>query len=339
MRFSTYPHQYVRRNSQQVITERPIADRCIQFLYSSLRENVPAMFRAVTSGRMSSLLGYMHYDMVGRRNRNGQRLFDSIGADPQECVEPVEYYDSYRKVFERQIRYWERRPINRSVSTIVSPADARVLIGNLNDSETMSVKGKFFDLKELLGPDCPWYFRFVGGDYAVFRLTPDKYHYNHIPVTGKVVGIYQIEGAYHSCNPSALIAMGSLYSKNRRVVTVIDTDIEGGARIGLVAMVEVVALMIGDVKQAYSKYRYEAPTGISPGMILRRGCPKSLYRPGSSTDVLLFEPDKIRFSADLVKNSRRCDVQSRFTNGFGRPAVETDVLVRSPLAEPSRNIL
>lgn len=292
------------------------------------------MFSAVTSERMSSLLGYMHYDMVGRRNRSGRQLFNAVGADPDECIEPVHYYDSYRKVFERQIRFWETRPMNRSQTTIVSPADARVLIGSFDDTRLIAIKEKFFDLQELLGPDCPWYERFVGGDYAVFRLTPDKYHYNHLPVTGKVVAIYQIEGAYHSCNPSALIAMGSLYSKNRRVVTILDTDIKGGQKIGLVAMVEVVALMIGDVTQRYSENRYDMPTEITPGMILRRGCPKSLYRPGSSTDVLLFEPGRIRFSQDLLHNSSRSDVESRFTQGLGRPAVETDVLVRSPLAEP-----
>jgi phosphatidylserine decarboxylase len=39
------------------------------------------------------------------------------------------------------------------------------------------------------------------------------------------------------------------YSKNKRVVTIIDTDVEGGTGIGLVAMIEVVALMIGDIVQ------------------------------------------------------------------------------------------
>lgn len=334
MIFTTYPHQYIERNSQLVVTERPIADRCIQFLYNSLRENVPAMFRAVTSERMSSILGYLHYDMVGRRNRSGRQLLANIGADPGECVEPVEFYDSYRKVFERQIRYWENRPINRSASTIVSPADSRVLLGNFRDTSTVTVKDKLFCLKELLGQEEHVYQRFKDGDFAVFRLTPDKYHYNHMPVTGRVASIYQLEGAYHSCNPTALIAMGSLYSKNRRVVTLIDTDVDGGTNIGMVAMVEVVALMIGDVKQAYSEYRYENPRNVVTGMFVTRGCPKSLYRPGSSTDILIFEPGRIEFSKDLLENANRLDVKSRFTNGFGRPVVETDVLVRSPLAEP-----
>jgi hypothetical protein len=56
-----------------------------------------------------------------------------------------------------------------------------------------------------------------------------------------------------------------------------------------VAMVEVVAMMIGDMRQCYSSYLYDEPEDIKIGMWLERGCPKSLYRPGSSTTILLFE--------------------------------------------------
>jgi hypothetical protein len=57
-------------------------------------------------------------------------------------------------------------------------------------------------------------------------------------------------------------------------------------------MIEVVALMIGEVVQCYSDVRYENPQPIKPGMLLRRGQPKSLYRPGSSTDVVVFQPGR-----------------------------------------------
>jgi phosphatidylserine decarboxylase len=331
---STVPHQYIDRNSLQVITEKPIGDRSIQFIYNSLRESAPMMFRALTSGRMSSLLGFFHYDMPGNSNKNGKELFSRFGADWQECVEPLDFYDSHRKFFERRIRYWETRPMNRKQTTIVSPADSRVLLGSFTETSTLFIKDKFFDLQELLGPDSSWHPRFRGGDFAVFRLTPDKYHYNHLPVSGRVVGIYNVDGRYHSCNPSALIATASLYSKNRRVVTIIDTDVEGGTAIGLVAMVEIVALMIGDIVQSYSEERYDNPQNVHPGQMVKRGCPKSLFRPGSSTDVLIFEPGRIAFAEDLIKNSQRCDVQSRFTSGFNRPLVETDVAVRSAIAEP-----
>jgi phosphatidylserine decarboxylase len=328
------PHQYIDRHSLRVVTEKPLGDRSVHFLYSTMRENAPAMFRALTSRRMSSLLAFFHYDLQRRNRHKGMSLFCHFGADPRECVENLSFYDSPRKFFERQIRYWETRPMKQNSSSLVSPADSRVLIGSFLEVSSLFIKDKFFDLGELLGRDKPWRRRFIKGDFAVFRLTPDKYHYNHMPVSGRVIDIYSIDGLHHSCNPSALIALASLYSKNRRVVTIIDTDVEGGSMVGLVAMVEIVALMIGDIVQAYSKERYNDPQEVENGMFLRKGCPKSLYRPGSSTDVLIFESGRIEFSADLVSNSRRHDVQSRFSKCLGRPLVETDILVRSVIAEP-----
>ncbi len=328
-----FPHQYIDRSTMRVETEKLVGDRSVGFLYNTLRENAPMMFHALTSKRMSSLLGYFHYDFPGgSRRSDGYRLFRSLGVDWRECVEPPVFFDSQRKVFERRIRYWQCRPMAKEENTVVSPADARVLIGSFAHDSDVFIKNKFFSIRELMGIDCRWYPRFIGGDYAVFRLTPEKYHYNHVPVSGKIVDFYTVDGHYHSCNPTAQIAVASLYSKNRRVVSVIDTDVEGGSRVGLVAMIEIVALMIGDIAQCYSREKYQDPLQVETGMFLKRGCPKSLFRPGSSTDVLIFEPGRIRFAGDLVRNSCRRDVSSRFSAGFNRPLVETDVRVRSLIA-------
>lgn len=328
-----FAHQFIERRSRRVITEKPIGDRSVYFLYHHLRESAPAMFKMLTSARISSLLAFCRYDLPSNARRDGRYLFEGIGADWHECVKPLAYFDSHRKVFERQIRYWETRPMQAAVTKVVAPADSRILIGSLATTSALFIKEKMFEAAELLGNACPWHERFVNGDFAVFRLTPDKYHYNHLPVSGRILDIYNIDGQYHSCNPSALIAMASLYAKNRRAVTIIDSDVPGGSQVGLVAMVEIVALMIGDIAEAYSDKGYNNPRPLQPGMFVNKGCPKSLFRPGSSTDVLFFEAGRISFSDDLVGNSRRHDVFSRYTSGFGRPLVETDVLVRSTIAE------
>jgi phosphatidylserine decarboxylase len=116
------------------------------------------------------------------------------------------------------------------------------------------------------------------------------------------------------------------------VITVINTDVEGGSRIGLVAMIEIVALMIGGISQCYSEYRYDDPVPVKPHMQLIKGQPKSLYLPGSSVDVLLFQKNRITFDADIVANLHRHEVQSRFVSGFQKPLVETEVSVRSSVA-------
>jgi phosphatidylserine decarboxylase len=325
-------HQYINRETGIIVTENLIGDKTIAFLYNRLRESVPAMFRALTSARMSSLLGFCHYDLPGRSSHQRQE-FERLGINWRECLAPLSSYSTMRRIFERQIRYWEVRPMDEDPAVIVSPADARLLIGSFSETSSLFIKEKFFDLKELLGRGSRWHPQFAGGDFAVCRLTPDKYHYNHLPVSGLVADIYEVDGRYHSCNPLASTAVASIQSKNRRIVTIIDTDVDGGSNVGLVAMVEIVALMIGDIQQAYSEWQYDHPAPVHAGLFVRKGCPKSLYRPGSSTDVLIFEPGKIRFAPDLIRNSRRNGVQSRFADDSGMPIIETDIKVRSPLAE------
>lgn len=331
-------HQYARRQDGVVLDETLFADRVVRFLYSRVREHAPWLFRTLTGARASSFLATANFDLpLAPRLLGNRRFLERCGVDLAECADPGEHYTTARRVFERRIRYWDCRPLPDNPRAVVSPADARVVVGSLKPDDSLFLKGKFFDFHELLGQGkTDWLSAFRAGDAAVFRLTPEKYHYNHAPVSGQVREIYELDGSYHACNPSAVLALGTPHSKNRRVVTILDTDVAGGTGVGLVAMIEVAALMIGDIVQAYSETRYEDPQPVRPGLFLRRGQPKSLYRPGSSTDILLFQPRRIRFDQDLVANRLRPDIASRFTLGFNTSLAETDIQVRSRIALPSQ---
>jgi phosphatidylserine decarboxylase len=267
-----------------------------------------------------------------------EKIINELGLDLSECLEPVSALNTPKKIFERKIKYWDRRPISIDPEVVTSPADAKMIVGSFEQQSQVFLKEKFFSFDELFCDRAirlaksGWIKTFEGGDFAVLRLTPEKYHYNHMPVTGKVIDIYEIDGCYHSCNPTAMIHVVTPLSKNKRVVTIIDTEIKGGSRVGLVAMIEVVALMIGKIVQCYSDFQYSRPQPVCPGMILEKGQPKSLYRPGSSVDVLVFQKNKIDFCSDIISNMYRTDAQSRFSKGFGRPLVETEVAVRSTIA-------
>jgi phosphatidylserine decarboxylase len=329
-------HQFVDRESGKICTERLFGDQAVQMLYSAAMEKAPVVFRALTSARTSRFLATVVYNSWLDRWVKG--LTRASGIDFSECLTPEEL-TTPRSIFQRKIRYWEYRPMTEKRDAIVSPADSRVVFGSLSHTSGLFVKEKFFDLDELLGADKrAWINAFSQGDYAIFRLTPEKYHYNHTPVAGQVVDIYEIQGSYHSCNPGAVVTMVTPFSKNKRVVTIIDTDSPGGTGIGLVAMIEVVALMIGDIVQAYSEARYENPRTVTTGMFLLKGCPKSLYKPGSSTDIILFQKDRIEFSEDLRRNLVLSGVRSRFSKGFGQPLVETDLRVRSIIGSAKTGI-
>jgi len=289
------------------------------------------MFKMITGARFSSLIGFLNYESFLGRNITKTRQFCiRNGINLQECLDDPQSLNTPKKIFERKIRFWETRPMPSDLNTIVSPADARVIVGSLNCNDHLYIKNKFFTYEQLLGKDKNhWINAFEKGDYAIFRLTPDKYHYNHLPVSGIVEDYYEIDGSYHSCNPGALIATATPLSMNKRTITIIDTDVPGGTKTGLIAMIEVVALMIGDIVQCYSEERYENPQQISVGMFLKKGSPKSLYRPGSSTDILLFQKNRVQFADDILKNLQNSNATSRFNFFLDKPLVETDLKVRS----------
>ena len=329
-------HQYVERETGQVCAERPFGDWIVNYLYCKKREQTPMVYQLLGSQWFSSLLGWVNYDFPLGSNATGiHRFLKNCAVNLNECLERPEKLDTARKVFERRIRYWQYRPMSVDPSEVVCPADSRLLLGSLADTSTLFLKGKFFEYEELLGPDKgPWLDAFRDGDYVICRLTPEKYHYNHTPVAGIILDFYENDGNYHSCNPGPVITLPSPYSKNKRVVTIIDTDVSNGSHVGLVAMIEVVALMVGDIVQCYSANEYHDPAPILPRMFVERGCPKSLFRPGSSTTVLLFQKDRVQFSSDLIRNLYRTDIESRYSERLGRPLVETDVQVRSTIGKP-----
>jgi phosphatidylserine decarboxylase len=327
-------HQYVDPSGSLVTNERFTGDPFVSFLYSRTRENARWLYRALTSPRLTRLLALTQFDRPCPRPAAMRRQWErSMGLNFAECADDPGTLVTPRQVFERKIRYWDCRPMEDDPAAVVSPADARTLLGSFREDSALFVKDKFFDCRELLGADKPaWLSAFADGAFALFRLTPDRYHYTHTPVAGEVCDLYGIEGRYQSCHPAVVVAQATPYSKNRRRVTILDTDRPGGTGVGRVAMIEVVALMIGDIAPRYSRERYENPIPLQVGMTVARGCPLSLFRPGSSTVILLFEKERVRFENGLILNQMLSDTESIFSRTWNRPMTETDVMVRSTIA-------
>ncbi len=301
-------HQYIGRESHSVNTEKFFGNRGIRFVYCQLRERAPLMFRVLTNARISRLLGFLNFHSLLNEKLNGHCDFlKASGITIRECIGNQAHLDTPRKIFERKIRYWDCRPMPRDPAAVVSPCDARMLVGSFDAASSLFIKGKFFDFEELIGRNkLKWRKLLNNGDFAVFRLTPERYHYTHAPVAGKVIDFYAIPGCYHACHPEAVVSLVTPYSKNKRVITIIDTDVSGGTQVGVVAMVEVVALMIGDIAQCYSEKGYDDPVPVGSGLFVNKGCPKSLFRPGSSTVVLIFQRGCVDFANDIIMEHASC---------------------------------
>ena len=128
-------HQYIERDTSRVMTERLYGDRIISYFYNSEREQTSALFRALSSPYVSSLLSLVNYDLPGlSRLAGAHRFVARLGINLSECVEPPERLNTAKKIFERQIRYWETRPMPDDRAAVVSPADGRVLVGSLAET-------------------------------------------------------------------------------------------------------------------------------------------------------------------------------------------------------------
>jgi phosphatidylserine decarboxylase len=340
-------HQYVERYRNTVSNEVLLADQVISFLYHRSREEPHFLLSSLASGRLTNALAFWQFD---RPLRNPKRTIEyaahRLMIRESEAVRDFGGMRTLRELFERQIRYWAVRPLPESPTTIVSPADGKLLPFDAFATDMLPVKSKFIRVDELLGGINPWssHSRFdessmtrVAG--AIVRLTPDVYHYTHSPVAGCVVRHEVIEGKFHSCNPTALVRFPGSYAVNRRTLTVYDTDVENGSGVGRVAQVDVAAMMIGQMQSCFSTDCYENPRQMVVGDFVPRGVPVSLFRPGSSTSIVLWDGSRTAVSRELIANSKRSDLRSRFSDWLGQPWVETQVAVRQAISEELKETL
>lgn len=332
MNSSPAAHQYVPLTGGESADETLIADRAINFLYSTAREQPSVLQRIAASKIATQALATWEFDLplrrpIGTIATTAQRM----GIDLSEVHGDLRQWRTLRNLFERQIRYWQLRPMTEETRSIISPADGKALVFGYVDDFMLPVKSQWVAMPELVGsqaladeltPACG----------VIVRLTPEAYHYVHAPVSGIVRSHDLIDGALHSCNPTALVSFVKPYAMNLRRVTVIDTDVNYGSRVGVVVLVNVAAMMIGRIDDAYSPRRYDEPEPVSVGRFVRRGQPLALFRPGSSTSIALWTQRRASVQSKLAKNGDRAGTQSRFSDWLLSPWVESAIRVRSTLA-------
>jgi phosphatidylserine decarboxylase len=321
-------HHYVDSNDGQAVAESLLADRIIRFLYNTARESPSSLQRFAASRRLTSALATWEFDRpLVRPKITIAQTAQRLAIDLSDVFGDVNNWKTLRDLFERQIRYWQTRPLP-TACPIVSPAEGKLLqFGHANDA-LLSIKEKFISVATLLGKQ-PWSDVFSASGGIVVRLTPDVYHYVHSPVSGHIIDAYDIEGQFHSCNPTALVSFDAPYIWNRRRAVILDTDVNGGSNVGRVAVVAVAAMMIGRIEDCYADTRYDNARPLQIGMRVRQGAPMMMFRPGSSTVITLWSRDRAMVDSRLTQLSARRNVPSRFSEWLLMPWNEVSVRVRS----------
>ncbi|MFN4173559.1 MAG: phosphatidylserine decarboxylase, partial [Parachlamydiaceae bacterium] len=193
-------------------------------------------------------------------------------------------FNSFNDFFIRKLKK-EARPI--SSSDFVCPADARYrFFQNVKSSDGFYVKGQKFDLYSLIG-NKELAERFIDGSMMIARLCPFDYHRFHFSHDAIPSASELINGYLYSVNPIALKKDISIFTQNKRRLTLCRSDK------GISLYIEIGATNVGSIVETYT-----------PELPVKKGDEKGYFEFGASSLILLFEPDMIAFDSDLIELSK-----------------------------------
>jgi phosphatidylserine decarboxylase len=218
-------------------------------------------------------------------------------VDMGEAAETDPYrYGSFNEFFTRALKEGAR-PIARDDRAVVSPADGCISeAGSIDGNRLLQAKGRHYRLAELLAAQ-PWASRFEGGSFATIYLAPFNYHRVHMPLRGELKDTVYVPGRLFSVNTVTAQHVPQLFARNERILTLFDTAY------GQIALVMVGALNVGsmatvwagDITPAARRVITRLPAGPT---ILEKGAELGRFNMGS-TVILLFEPNRVRWHANL----------------------------------------
>lgn len=274
---------YFDRYQQDLRTEQVYGDKYLRWTYGTALGRL-ALWALIRRVLFSRWYGWRMDRPVSRMKV--APFLREFGLDPSEFKKRPEEFNSFNDFFSRELKP-EARPIAAESGSLVFPADGRHLcLPNLSENDGLFVKGQMFSLRELLLDD-ELTEQFHGGALLLSRLCPTDYHRFHFPSSGVPGPVRLINGPLYSVNPIALRWNIRILARNKRTITVLETE-----ALGRVLLLEVGATNVGSIRQTFY-----------PNSPVSKGDEKGFFRFGGSSTVTIFEPGRIQFDDDLVHHS------------------------------------
>ncbi len=204
----------------------------------------------------------------------------------EELEHPVSSFKTFNEFFIRKLKP-EARPIDQEPGNLISIADCRLAVYQIEKDTVFPVKAKCFTLAELLDnavtPELLK--KFCGGRCLIFRLAPVDYHRFGYVDDCEQTPVQVINGFYRSVHPLSLRRMKAVFTENQRECCVLKTQ-----NFGEVIHIDVGATGVGRIVQQH-------PTGGN----FRRGEEKGYFEFGGSTVILLLQPGFVKMDDDIAK--------------------------------------
>ncbi len=242
----------------------------------------------------------------------------TYGIDLSEAVVPEGGFRSFNDFFTRRL-VAGARPVAPDARVLVSPADGKVEdLGPIDRASTLLVKGKLYEVGDLLGSD-EEAARFEGGSYFIVYLSPRDYHRVHAPVTGPVETLRYVPGTLFPVNRIGTEHIPRLFARNERMAIRQRSQVHG----------EVVSVMVGAIGVGRIGLAFDdAQTnrGERPGLrtygdeppVLERGEELGVFHLGSTVIVFATSDAALEFLVEPGVSVRVGEGIARAAEGSSR---------------------
>lgn len=248
-----------------------------------IREKLYRSIVELTNGRWSSFL-LQHFTTSRISKKIISSYINIYGIKLDEVSEKQETFQNLHEFFIRRLRE-DTRLIAEGKNVYTSPVDAKIeSFGDIEKNTIFYVKGKAYDLNDLLGKE-EIVNQYLNGKYIVFYLSPADYHRFHSPIDAKVVRQFTLGRKSYPVNSKGLTYGNQPISKNYRQISELVT--ENGSQC---AFIKVGAMFVNSIHITNTSDNWNKGEEVG-------------FFGFGSTVVLLFNENSVQFLENVVQGT------------------------------------
>lgn len=169
----------------------------------------------------------------------------NVNLDEAESAD-LNNYPNFQSLFTRQLKA-TARPIARGDTVLVSPVDGSISeLGEIQDQQILQVKGRYYDVADLLALGAKDVHPFANGHFMTIYLAPKDYHRVHMPCKGLLTKAVYVPGRLFSVNKKSVLRIPRLFARNERLICYFESPA------GPFAVVFVAALLVAGIHTQFA---------------------------------------------------------------------------------------
>lgn len=222
----------------------------------------------------------------------------------EEILDDIKSFKSFNDFFIRKLKP-SAREIDHQKNVFISPADARLIVYQLDETKVVPVKGVDFHLDQII-KDKELSEKYKNGLCFVFRLAPADYHRFCYVDSGSHRKILRLGQYYHSVHPIALSSKAEVFQHNHREFCEVKTD-----NFDDILWIDVGAMGVSKIIQNHP----ESNT-------FKKGDEKGYFEFGGSTIIIITKKDVVQLDDDIQEySSKGIETKVLYGSGIGKKRV------------------